>query len=172
MSCPAYITNLANAIWNDIGQPSDQPVSYIQTKLIQPYYVGKLSTLTSDCFEVSGSQIVPQLDSQAQAIYGMMYEVDFYTTKLNQLLAGLNPGVVELAEGDSRMRFTNPVEQAKVYKEMQKQLNEQLQLLIGSYRSDKALPDSVNYPFIINVINGYSNMNSPMAGGPHAYYRS
>lgn len=115
---------------------------------------------------------MPQLEPKAQAIYGMMYQVDFYTTKLNQLMAGLNPGVVELTEGDSRVRFTNPVEQAKVYKEMQKQLNEQLQLLVGTYRSDLALPDSVNYPFILNIIGGYAGAWSPAAGGPHNYYRS
>lgn len=171
MTCPAYITNLANAIWIDIGQPADQPVSYIQSKLLTEQYVGKLSTLTAECYLISGNAIIPRLEPEAQAVYGMMYQSDFYTTKLNQVLAGLNPGVVELQEGDSRIRFTNPVEQAKVYKEMQKQINDQLQLLVASYRQDRALPESVNYPFILNIIGGYT-YNTPLAGGPRSYYRS
>lgn len=177
MSCPAYINALSQLIWNDLNQPADQTPSYIQTKLISPGYVGKLNVLTSECFAVSGSVITPELPIAAQAVYSMMYVTDYYTTKLNQALGGLLPGngAVELAEGDSRIRFVNPTEVARMYKEMQKQTNEQLQLVLASYRSDKALPTSVNYPLIVNLVGAYGDAGyplSPITNGPHTYYRN
>lgn len=177
MSCPAYITALSQLIWNDLNQPADQPVSYIQTKLLSPGYVGKLNTLIAECFAATGGMITPELPIEAQAVYSMMYVNDYYTVKLNQALGGLMPGngAVSVQEGDSSIKFVNPTEVARMYKEMQKQTNEQLQLVIASYRSDKALPASVNYPLLVNLAGGYGYGGYPLApitNGPHAYYRN
>ncbi len=109
------------------------------------------------------------LGTDEQAIYGLLYVVDYYTSKLNQTLAGLNPGVIELGDGDSRIRLVNPVEQAKVYKEMQKQLNDQLGLYVASYRQQASQPSAVNYPLIVNAAwNGagvsYAGQESSLRG--------
>jgi len=172
MPC-AYITNLANAIWNDLGQPSDYPVSYIQSKLVSPSYVGKLNNMIATCYTVVTGDITPPLDENEQAVYQLMYETDFYITKMNQVNAGLNPGVISLTEGDSKIQFINPVEQAKVYKEMQRQLNEQLVFLTSAYRQGEAFPRSINYPTILNFWGGGNTNAGPIGlGTPHNYYRS
>ena len=175
MSCPLYVTALASQIWSDLGQPPDQPVSYIQTKLVSPSYVGQLSNLTSDCLVSVSGVIAPELDEAQQGLYRLMYEKDFYTTKMNQAMAGLAPGngAIELVEGDSRIRLVNPVEMAKVYKEMQRQLMEQLQYAVATYRIDRCLPDSVIFPTIINLAgSSWTYTTIPAAGGAQNYYRN
>lgn len=172
MPC-AYITNLATQIWNDLGQPADQPVSYIQTKLVSPPYVGKLNNMISTCYTVVTGDISPALGENEQAIYQLMYESDFYVTKMTQVNAGLNPGVISLTEGDSKIQFINPVEQARAYKEMQKQLNEQLVFLTSAYRQGEAFPRTINYPTIMNFWGGTNVQAGPVGQGtPHSYYRS
>lgn len=173
MPC-AYITDLAQQIWNDLGQPSGQPVSYIQSKLVSPPYVGKLNNLISTCYASVTGDVSPPLGEQEQGIYQSMYEMDYYTTKLTQTLAGLSPGVIELRDGDSTIRFTNPVEQAKVYKELQRQLGEQLFWQVSAYRGQASQPSAVDMYTIVNLPGGegYGGNNTPAAGGPHNYYRS
>lgn len=172
-SCSS-ITDLATTIWNDLGQPSGQPVSYIQSKLVSQPYVGKLNNLISTCYAAVTGTICPALGEQEQGIYQSMYEMDYYTTKLNQTLAGLSPGVIELADGDSKIRFVNPVEQAKVYTTQQRMLNEQLFWQVSAYRGMAAQPSAVDMYTILNVPggDGYGGNGSPAAGGPHNYYRS
>lgn len=174
MSCPSYLVALAQQIWNDLAQPADQPVSYIQSKLISPSYIGLLTTLSSDCITIVDAQPSPELTDAQQAIYRLMYERDYYVTKLNQTLAGLAPGngAIEISEGDSRVKFINPVEMAKVYKDLLRQLNEQLNLVVATYRIDKSLPSTVVFPMIWNMVGGYGYSTIPAAGGAHGYYRS
>lgn len=171
MPCSPYLTDLATTIWNDLYQPSGQPVSYIQTKLVSPPYVGKLNNLISTCYESVTGDISPALGEQEQGIYLSMYEADYYTTKLNQVLAGLNPGVIELRDGDSMIRMTNPIEQAKVYTAQQRALNEQLFWQVSAYRGMAAQPSAVDMYTIVNL-PGQGGGDTPAAGGAHNYYRS
>jgi len=141
--------------------------------LVSPSYVGKLNNMIATCYRVVTGDITPPLEENEQAVYQLMYEADFYIAKLNQVNAGLNPGVISLTEGDSKIQFINPVEQAKVYKEMQRQLNEQLVFLTSAYRQGEAFPRSVNYPTILNFWGGGNTNAGPIGlGTPHNYYRS
>ena len=168
MAC-ASITDLATFIWNDLGQPIDQPVSYIQTKLINNAYLGKLGSLLALSFSGVSGYIAPELTAADKSVYALMYEKDYYTTKLNQTLAGLNPGVISLAEGDSRMVFVSPIDRARMYRDAQKQVNEDLQLLIASHRQNASLPVSVDY---ITIISNTTSSNGGGAGFPRGYYRT
>lgn len=166
MAC-AYITDLATFIWNDLGQPSDEPTSYIQSKLVSNGYIGQLNSFTASCFSGISGDISPSLGADEQALYALMYEKDYYTKKLNQTLAGLNPGVITLQEGDSRVTFASPIEKARLYRDMQKQLNDQLIMLTSAYRQDRSTPVSVDYMQIISSLRqGY---DGPF---PRGYYRN
>lgn len=170
MACPLYITELSQQIWNDLWQPSGQPPSYIQSKLVSAPYLGKLNNYLATCYVAVSGSIVPELGETEQAIYALMYQSDYFGTKLLQTLAGLSPGVLELRDGDSALKFVNPVEQAKVYKDMQRQINGELGQQVASYRQQNSQPSSVNYPFIVNGVLGdsYAGDQSNL----HGYYRS
>lgn len=168
MACCATITDIAQLIHTDLGSPDDLSLGAIQSKLISPAYVGKINNLAATCYVSVSGCIEPALCPAVQAIYGAQYEVDYYTAKLNQTLAGYNTSFVTLVEGDSRVTRASTVDVARVYRDMQKQLNDQLGMLIASYRQLKSLPESIIYPTILNTY-GYG---SGPAYWPQNYYRS
>lgn len=166
MSC-AYLTDLATSIWNDLGQPTDLSVAAIQTKLGSAAFLGKFNSLTANCYTIdSNGNIVPELGLEEQGIYSLMYQVDYYTGKLNNALNGFNTSFISIADGDSRIVRANQVEVARMYRDQQKNLAQQLSLLIGSYRSGNAGPLAVDMYTIISTLGGgYS-------GPTRGYYRS
>lgn len=153
MAC-AYLTNLSQSIWNNLGQPSDQPVSYIQSKLISNAFLGQLNNLTTNCHIAVSGDIVPALDINEQALYSMMYEAAFYTQKANSLANGTDIAWVSIVDGDSRITKSSTVDFIRVYRDMQKQLNAQVNSLAYNYRQADALARSVNYLNIDSSWNG------------------
>lgn len=153
MAC-AYLTDLATNIWNDIGQPTDTPVSYIQSKLISNPFLGKLNSLTANCFVIITGDILPALNTDEQGIYALMYEADFYTRKVNVLLNGTDIAWTTLKDGDSTITRSSIVDQARLYRDMQKQLNDQLRVIVAAYRQTNANARSVDFYSQNNNWNG------------------
>lgn len=172
MACCDSITDLAQNIFYDLGQPSGQPPSYIQSRLASASYVGQLNNLLGSCYAPISGCLVPELSTDDAGIYSIMYQHNYYTTKLNQTLAGLSPGAISISDGDSKITFVNPVEQAKVYKDMSRQLYEQLLALVYANRQQNSQPSSVNMPLIENGLNGAGDggVNGEIA--LRGYYRS
>lgn len=143
MSC-ATITDLANAIWGDLGSPTDLSVSAIQSKLTSDAFLGQLNLLVNGCHTVVSGEIVPALDVQEQAIYSLMYQASFYARKLALLATGrMLP--VTLTEGDSKMVFASAVDLMRLYRDMQKQLTDELNRLAAAYVTNGLTPGDVKY---------------------------
>lgn len=169
MSCPAYITDLATNVWSDLGQPTGQPPPYIQSKLVSQSYVGQLNNLIATCYISVSGDISPPLDNTEQGIYSLLYQYNYYTTALNRTLAGLNPGVVSMSDGDSRIVFVNPVDIARIYRDAKQQVYDNLVTQVYAYRQMASQPKSVDFPFIVNDLGISSNISS---SAPYNYYRS
>ncbi len=149
MPC-AQITDLANAIWNDLSQPSSTPVSYIQSKLTSNAYIGQLNVLTANCYTIISGDIAPPLGTDEQGIYALMYERDYYTRKVNDLANGTDINWITLKDGDSTIVRSNIVDQMRLYRDMQKQLNDQLGKSVAAYRQDASTSKSVDFYGIDN----------------------
>lgn len=144
MSC-ASITDTAQFIWADLGSPTSLSVAAIQTKLTSEAFLGQFNSLSANCYSLSGGTIAPPMGNQELGIYALMYERDFYTRKLNQLLDGDAIMWTRLTDGDSTVVRSSIVDTARIYRDMQAQLNEQLNMALGSYRKGRAQPSSVDY---------------------------
>lgn len=153
MAC-ASITDTATNIWNDLGQPTDISVSYIQTKLVSNSFLGKLNVLLGTCYTIVSGDIIPALGTDETAIYSALYQADFWTRKVAQLAAGLDPSPLSLADGDSRIVFTDVVNKMRLYRDMQKQLTDEVNRLATTYRIDGTSPGDVKY---FTVDNGFFN---------------
>ena len=154
MSCSTYITSLAQNIWNDLGQPTDMTVAYIQSKLTSNAFLGKINALTTNCHEIVDGDIVPVLDINEQAIAALQYEADYYISKFNTLANGTDIAFITIADGDSRITKASIVDLMRVYRDMQKQLNAQLNALAYNYRQADAFARSVDYLSVDNSWNG------------------
>ena len=159
MACPNYITDLAQSIWLDIGQPTDQPVPYIQSKLLSNAFLGDLNLLTTNCHIVVSGSIAPPLDINEQALYALMYERDFYSQKFNSLSNGTDIAWTSIEDGDSRIVRSSTVDMMRVYRDMQKQLNLQINNLAYNYRQADAMARAVDYLSIDNSWNGSAAFN-------------
>lgn len=168
MNC-GYVTDIATFIWGEIGSPTDLSVSSIQSRLVSNPYLGTLNNLIVTCFSGVSGQISPDMTPDQQAIYSLLYQRDHYTTKLNQVLQGYATSFTTLQEGDSRISRSSTADVARVYRDMQKQLNDQLIFLVNSYRQNEGQPSSVLYPLLVNTF-GYSYAYG--GGWPQNYYRS
>lgn len=166
MAC-AYLTDLSQSIWNDLGQPTDMPVSYIQSKLISNAFLGDLNLLTTNCHVVVSGDIVPALDINEQALYALMYERDFYTAKFNGLANGTDIAWTVIRDGDSTISRSSTVDMMRVYRDMQGQLNRQVNNLSYNYRQADAFARVVNYLNIDNSWNGSAAFDGGgVVGGP------
>lgn len=154
MACSAYLVDISQSIWLDIGQPTDMPVSYIQSKLLSNAFLGQLNTLTTNCHTVISGDIVPPLDINEQALYALMYQSDFYASKLNVLANGTDIAWVSMADGDSRIVRSSIVDFMRLYRDMQKQLNMEVNNLSYNYRQASALARAVDYLNIDSSWNG------------------
>lgn len=154
MACSAYLSDLSTVIWQDIGSPTDTPVSYIQSKLTSSTYLGQLNSLTANCFTIVSGDISPALGNEEQGIYAAMYEADFYTRKVNALMGGTDIAWTSLVDGDSRITRSSIVDQARLYRDMQKELNLKVKNLVSAYRQDNSNGRSVDF---YDINNGWHN---------------
>jgi hypothetical protein len=160
MATCALITNLANQIWQDLGQPSDTPVSYIQSVLVGGASLGRFNALTANCYAIVAGDIVPAMGLEEQGIYTLMYEVDFYTRKINALTNGSDIDYVTIVDGDSRITRTSTLDKIRLLRDMQSQLQRQLRILLSSYRQGRSNARTVDFYDIDSSWAGY-------IGGPY-----
>lgn len=165
MPC-AYITDLATNIWKDIGEPTSITVSYIQSKLVSDYFIGKLNVAIASSYAIENGDIVPALGGQEQAIYGLLYKSDYYATRISQTLGGYTVSTmwVEMADGDGRVRRASPTEFAKVLKELKSQIDGELRLMTAAYRMNNSQSRSVDK----YTINPYSDFPDVRTDGYRA----
>lgn len=175
MSCCSTILDLADTIWNDLGQPTGQPPAYIATRLVSAPYIGKLNNLLATCYSGVSGCIEPTLGADEQGVYEALYVAQYYTTKLNQTLQGIGGGAaITLADGDSRIVLTSPVDVARMYRDAKKEAVNDLLDQVNYWKSKNTVPYSRDFPTIINSWfggGGYGYGGS-VYNNPHNYYRS
>jgi hypothetical protein len=165
MAC-AYLTDLSTTVWQELGAPTDTPVSYIQSKFISQPFIGRFNSLTASCYSIVTGDIVPPLGNEQQGIYGQMFIVDYYTRKANALLNGTDVDYVTIVDGDSRITRATTLDRARLLSAMQKQAETQLGLLIASYRQGLSNARPVDfYNIDSNWAPGQGGYNGPYVAG-------
>lgn len=163
MPC-AYITNLANSIYKDIGSPSSPSVSAIQTKLVSEDFLGKLNVAINGCYFIVTGDISPALQTQEQAIYSELYKYDYYGTMAIQVLGAIGAvNWTRIKEGDSEIGRASPNETAKIFTTLKKQSEDAIRNLVNGYKANATTPQSIDYYTIDN--NNSDNPGYWGAGG-------
>lgn len=158
MSCPCpYITDLATSIHRNIGEPSDVSVSFIAGKLTSNAFLGQLNTLLYKCHIIDAGCIEPPLDVDEQAIYGVLYEADYYKKQILSYIgaAGVKK-VLSVKEGDSSVSLQNSNESAKIVQNLSKDRFKQAQEMADMYNKGRAIARDVSF----YTINQYGPSSS------------
>lgn len=145
MAC-SYILTLASGIWTDINSPTTTTVSYISGWLVSDQNIGKLNNTISACFSGDGAGCIgPDLGAEEQAIYGEIFKQQYWQKKIEENLGAGGIMWVDLGEGDSRIRRASPTEVAKVYKDMWKESNTNLNRMVDSYKINQSFARSNDF---------------------------
>lgn len=144
MAC-AYITDLATLIYGDLGSPGDISVSSIQTKLVSSGFIGKLNNAISSCYSIVSGDISPELGVEEQAIYAQMYKSEYYSRKISSIFGGTDINWTTLKDGDSTITRSSQTEVGKLFKDLKRLSDEEMNKLIAAYRVNASSPSTIDY---------------------------
>ena len=147
-------SDLASAIWYDIGQPTALTQDAIQTRLQSNFFIGKLNNLIDTCFsfDTSGNILVNKVPdtedafgSEEQNIYIELYKNNYYAQRIAENLGAGGIAWTSLKEGDSTVNKVSPTEIAKTYQTLKNNSDEVLRTLVNSYLNNKTRPYSSDF---------------------------
>ncbi len=163
MSCD-YILPLASGIWQEMEEPSSVSISFISGKLVSNFFLGQLGALTYKCYENVSGCIIPPLDNGEQGIYALLYLGDYYKKQVKSYIgaAGVKR-VLSVAEGDSRISFSNQNSEAQTIRTLAKDYNDQAKEMADLYNRGLATARGVSFYTIeqYSPVNNIGNNYSP-----------
>ncbi len=133
------ITNVANEIYQELGEPSDISLPAISFYLSTN--IGKLNILIDACYEILNSEISPELGNAEKEILKKLYEIDYLRRQVNKNLgaAAIN-SVQTVKEGDVTITKFNKNEISKTFLSSKRDAEQDLRFMIQAYRSNGADP--------------------------------
>lgn len=142
------VSHFSNSVWDDLGQPSSPAISNISGWAESN--IGSLNVYINSCYNVSGHNFEPAFTPSESGIYMEMYKVKYYESQIRLALNGIttpSSGIsldwVELRDGDSTIRRSNPAQMAGIYRGLKKEAQEELNNLIETYRANEANPSQI-----------------------------
>lgn len=151
---PIDFSDLASAIWYDIGQPTSLTPDAIQTRLQSNFFIGKLNNLIDTCFsfDTSGNILVNKVldtedifGSEEQNIYIELYKNNYYAQKIIENLGAAGISWTSIKEGDTTINRAAPTEIAKNFQNLKNNSDDVLRNLVTSYLINKNRPYSNDF---------------------------
>lgn len=141
--CAQQVLQLASGVWEDIGSPTAQSVGYISGVLTSSGLLGDLNSRLTTCFWISGgSCIAGGFGGEEANILSLLYQSRYMRTAgMNALAAG---GWTSIKDGDSAYSREGASRTASEYREMRKQLMEQVHIAVANWKVGHTAPTSVD----------------------------
>ena len=137
-----HLIDLSNNIFfSDLLETDDTSVVKILTYLIA--HIGDLNNLISTSYTISGNDASPELGLDEAAIFAAIYMMNYYQRQVQSNLGASAFDVLEVSEGDSRVRVMNRNELSKTYLQLKNQTKDNLTQMVESYRRWKCVPASI-----------------------------
>lgn len=137
------IIDAALEIYDDLGEPEDIALPtiafWMETK------IGKLNSLIGTCYTLVNHQVSPELDIEEAAILEEMYRIRYYEGKINENLGAAGTAIIEVMDGDSKIRLASKTEVARYFDSQKKDSIKALDGLIFAYNASHSGPRSVNF---------------------------
>ena len=109
--------------------------------------LGVINGLLDQCFALEG----PDMDEEAQSIYKQVYLHHYYSKRARNALRGIidtssdsSGDIASIADGESRVTFTNKNESAKVLRGFANDTKESLNKLVSKYNMYQSEPRQVS----------------------------
>lgn len=138
------IIDIADEIFRDLGQIPELSIAYISFWLQSN--IGKLNNLILTNYSINPStlEICPALGNDEKDIFKELFKVKFYEQQVQKFLyAGAYDNIVELADGDGKIRLVSKNDLAKTALALKKDAETQLIYLSHLYKFGKMKPIQV-----------------------------
>jgi hypothetical protein len=138
------IVDIADEIFRELDQPTDGSIPQIAFWI--RVNVGSLNNLlyTEYAIDTTTLEISPDPGIQEKSILKRLYNIHYYNLKLRSTLGAISlDTIVEVASDGSSVKKANRNETSKVYVNIKKQEQEELNREIASYKLGKAAPIQV-----------------------------
>ena len=142
--CANDILALASGIYEDINSPTSLSVPFISGWITSSASLGNLNNRLTTSFFYSGGCISGGFGDTEAAIYGMMYQKEYYRKQAQQVLAGGGLLWTSINEGDSRITRANPADISKSYMALSKDAEEELHIAVANWKNGHVLTVSVD----------------------------
>lgn len=147
-------SDMADAIWFDLGSPSSITPSAIVSRLTSNFFIGKLNNLLDICLSFDSNGVLLSEEdwtTEEQNIYMELYKNNYYAQKIMENLGAGSLGFTTIREGDTTLTKVSPTEIAKTYQMLKTNSDENLKNLVNSYLNNKVRPTSndfydINFP--------------------------
>ncbi len=139
------LTEVSIRISESLGNPTSPTPGVIAYWL--RHNIGSLNNLinTSYIIDPADGTIEPDLDEQTASIFMSFYMIYYWGSKVNESIgAGGYDNVLEVQENGAVVRFAARNNIALSFIQMKKQEQEVLDNLVSFYRSNNAVPQSVD----------------------------
>lgn len=137
------VTDIADEIYRELDQAPNISIPTISFWLLSN--IGKLNTLLGLTIGVVSAQFDTDITDSQKNIFKLLYFIQFYQRQAtNSLGAAAFDSVVEVEEGNRRVRKISKNEVAKTYMQMKKSANEELIALVNAYKIAQMVPVDVN----------------------------
>lgn len=150
------VTDIANEIYKELGEPSDAAIPAIAFWLLSN--IGKLNNLLDTEYFILEASISPDLGESEKTIYKLLYEIAYYNRQVNKNLgAAAYTSIMEVKEGNRTVKRTNKNDVAKTYRSVVGDLNSDLEGQVLSYKMNRADPLQiiVANPILVDPLNPY-----------------
>ena len=139
-----HLIDLSNFLWfGDLNETTDTSIPKILNWLIAN--IGLLNESLGKSYEISGNDANPELGNDESAIFGLIYLDRYYSRQIqNNLGASAYTEVLEVQEGDSKVRLQNRNELSKVFLQLKTQNRENLDKYIQAYLRFRCIPASIH----------------------------
>jgi hypothetical protein len=172
------IVDFGDSVFRNLGNPEDISIPSICAWARFNINLGKLNDLLGKSFSINSSTLEilddngDEIDSNAAAIYELIYTINYNDRKIRQFLGAGSVDVNFLQEASSdngTLRFINRNEIAKSYIQMKKDASDQLNKLVNYYkfgggRASQVVGDDTNVNITSNRL-GSNTIVSSNGGG-------
>ena len=133
------LTGVAYEIYTELDSPEDPTTSQIFWWL--GYNAGKLNEYISTFYEFDGSEYEPMLQTDEKSIIKALYFAKYYTDQgRKSLISATANSVISLKDDQSSVRFVNPKEIARAYRDLSKDKEDEAYLLSNLYKHNGSGP--------------------------------
>lgn len=137
------LSDIALEAYDDLGEPED--ISIPAIVFWMESQIGKINSLINSCFSITDGIVSPELGIEEGAILKELYMVRFYEGEIRKNLGAAGTAVLEIVDGDSRIKLSSKTEIARYYDSQKKDAIKSLNSLIASYNTNQSGPRGINF---------------------------